>query len=75
VAVQRNLTAKASIIDIVAEVENDRRETVRKLAQAHDASARMVHLLLQGPAALKEVGQVDDQTASLKDEEGAIQYV
>jgi hypothetical protein len=37
---QRNLTAKASISNISAEAENDRRESVRKLAQAHEESAQ-----------------------------------
>ncbi len=31
---QRNLNTKASIADMAAELENDRRENVRKLAQA-----------------------------------------
>jgi hypothetical protein len=39
---QRKLTTRALITDIAAEVENDRKESVRKLAQAHDVSARMV---------------------------------
>jgi hypothetical protein len=43
---QRNLTAKASITDIAAEVENNQRENVRKFDQAHDMSARMVHTCL-----------------------------
>jgi hypothetical protein len=38
--------AKISIADITAEVENDLQESVRKLAQAHDVSARMVHAAL-----------------------------
>ncbi len=33
---QQSLNAKASIIDITAEVENDWWESIRKLAQAHD---------------------------------------
>jgi hypothetical protein len=36
-------TANASIANMAAEIENDRRESVRKLAQAHDVSARTVH--------------------------------
>jgi hypothetical protein len=39
---QRNLTAKASIADI-AEMENDRRESVVKLGQANGLSTIMVH--------------------------------
>jgi hypothetical protein len=31
---------------MAAEVENDRRENVRKLSQAHDVSAKMVYALL-----------------------------
>ncbi len=38
---QRNLNAKASIT--VIKVENDRRESVRKLTQALDVTAKMVH--------------------------------
>jgi hypothetical protein len=64
---QRRLIAKASIADITAKVENDLQETVRKLLQAHDVSAKTAH------TALKEVGQVGDQTALLGDEEGTIQ--
>jgi hypothetical protein len=47
VADQRNLTANASIADMAAEMESDRRESVRKLAQAHDVSARTVHAALR----------------------------
>ncbi len=36
---QRNCTVTVSIAGIAAEVENDRRESVKKLAQAHDVSA------------------------------------
>ncbi len=43
---QRNLITKASIADMAAEVENDRQENVRKLAQAHDVSARTVYAAL-----------------------------
>jgi uncharacterized protein YdbL (DUF1318 family) len=43
---QINLTANASIPDIAAEVENDQRESVRKLAQAQDVSAKTVHVAL-----------------------------
>ncbi len=49
---QRNLITKTFIADIAAEGENDWQENVRKIAQAHDVSARTVY------AALKEVGQV-----------------
>ncbi len=40
---QRNPTVTVSIARIAAEVENDRRESVMKLAQDHDVSAEMVH--------------------------------
>jgi hypothetical protein len=43
---QRNLTATVSIADIAAKVENDRRESITKLTQAHDVSAKMVHATL-----------------------------
>ncbi len=43
---QRNLISKASIAKIATEMGNDRRENVRKFAQAHDVSARMVYAAL-----------------------------
>ncbi len=43
---QRNLTAKTSFADIATEVENDGQESVRKLVQAHDVVAKMVHTAL-----------------------------
>ncbi len=43
---QRNLITKASIIDITAKLENDQRENVRKLSQAHDGSVRTVSAAL-----------------------------
>jgi hypothetical protein len=39
----KNFTANASIADMAAEMKNDRRESVRKFAQAHELSARTVH--------------------------------
>ncbi len=48
-------------------------ESVRKLAQAYEVSARTVHAALMRTSALKEVGQVGDQTIFIGDEEGAIQ--
>jgi hypothetical protein len=44
VADQRNLTA--CIANIAAKVENDQKESVRKLIQAHDMLARTVHAAL-----------------------------
>ncbi len=35
-----------SIADITAEVENERQESVMKLAQAHDVSVKMIHATL-----------------------------
>ncbi len=49
---QRKLTARALIADIAAEVENDRRESVRKLTQAHDVSAITVYAALMRTAKL-----------------------
>ncbi len=47
---QRNLNTKAP----AAEVENDRRENVRKLTQAHDVSARTVYAALMRTAKLSK---------------------
>jgi hypothetical protein len=43
---QRNFTVTVSIADIAAEVENDHRESVMKLAQARDVSVKTVHATL-----------------------------
>jgi hypothetical protein len=43
---QRNFTATVSIADIAAEVKNDHRKSVMKLAQAHDVSVKTVHATL-----------------------------
>ncbi len=51
---QRNLNTKASITDMAAEVENDRRENVRKLAESHDVSARTVYAALMRTAKLSK---------------------
>jgi hypothetical protein len=40
---------------MAAEVENDRRENVRKLAQAHDVSARTVYAALMRMAKLSKM--------------------
>jgi hypothetical protein len=40
---QRHLNAKVSITDVTAKVENDQRESVRKLAQAHGMLTKMIH--------------------------------
>jgi hypothetical protein len=51
---QRNRITKASIANMAAEVENDRRENVRKLAQAHDVTARTVYAALMRTAKLSK---------------------
>jgi hypothetical protein len=51
---QRNLKTKASIDDMAAELENDRRENVRKLSQAHDMLARTVYAALMRTAKLSK---------------------
>jgi hypothetical protein len=43
---QINLSTTVSIANIAAEVENDRLESVMKLAQAHDVSVKTVHVTL-----------------------------
>jgi cation transport regulator ChaB len=72
---QRNLITKASIVNMATEMEDDRRENVRKLAQAHDVSARKgLRRSHENGKALKEVGEVGEQAVIL-DEKGAIQDV
>jgi hypothetical protein len=51
---QRNRITKASIADMAAEVENDQRENVRKLAQAHDVTARTVYAAFMRTAKLSK---------------------
>ncbi len=51
---QRNRITKASIANMAAEVEIDRRENVRKLAQAHDVTARTVYAALMRTAKLSK---------------------
>ncbi len=72
---QRNLTATVSIADIAAKVEKDHQESVMKLAQAHDVSAKTVHATLHKICCSQEVSQLSNQTALRGDEEGAIQNV
>jgi hypothetical protein len=50
----RNLNTKASIADMAAELENDRRENVRKLAQALDVLAKTVYAALMRTAKLSK---------------------
>jgi hypothetical protein len=47
VADQRNLTAMDSIANIATKVQNNRQESVRKIAQAHEVLAKMVHAALR----------------------------
>ncbi len=63
---QRNLNTTTCIADMAAELENDRRENVRKLSQAHDVSARTVYAAHENGKALKEVGQVGEKTEMKK---------
>jgi hypothetical protein len=51
---QRNLIARALIAYSAAEVENDPRENVTKLAQGHDMSARTVYTALMRTAKLSK---------------------
>ncbi len=60
---QRNLTASVSIADTTAEVENDCRERVMKLAQAHSVSAKTVHIALHKDLPLSGSRQLSDKTA------------
>ncbi len=59
---------------MAAELENDRRENVRKLAKAHPwhVSQNGLRCSHENGEALKEVGQVGEKTVFLGDEEGAI---
>jgi hypothetical protein len=43
---KRNVNTKASIADFLAKVENDQRESFRKLAQAYDMLTKTVHATL-----------------------------
>jgi hypothetical protein len=64
---QRNLITKASTADMAAEVENDRRENVRKLTQAHDVSARTIYAALMRTAKLsKKSARWVNKRSSLK---------
>jgi hypothetical protein len=51
---QKNLKTKASIADMATELENDRREKVRKLSQAHDVLAKKVYTALMRTAKLSK---------------------
>jgi hypothetical protein len=64
-----------SIADIAAEVENDHRESVIKLTQAHNVSFKRFTPLFTRICRFQEVGQLSDQTALRGDKEGAIQNV
>jgi hypothetical protein len=60
---------------MAAKMEIDRRESVRKLAQAHDVLARTVHGALSITWSSKKSAKVGGQTVFIWDEEGAIQDV
>jgi hypothetical protein len=67
VADQRNFNTKAFIANLAAELENERRENVRKLAQALDVSARTVYAALMRTAKLsKKSGRWVKKQFSLK---------
>jgi hypothetical protein len=51
---QRKVTTRALIAYSAAEVENDRRESVRKLAQAQNVSARTAYAALMRMAKLSK---------------------
>ncbi len=68
---QRKFTSRALFADSAAEVENDRRESVRKLAHAHDMSARMVYAALMRTAKLlKKSGSCVNKWFSLEMKKG-----
>jgi hypothetical protein len=60
---QRNFTATVSIADIATKVENDHRESVMKLTQAHNVSVKRFTPLFTRICRFQEVGQLSDQTA------------
>jgi hypothetical protein len=74
VADQRNLNMTC-IADMAAELENDRRENVRKLSGLWRVSQNGLGRSHENGKALKEVGQVGEKTVFLGDKEGAIQDV
>jgi hypothetical protein len=49
---QRKFTSRALFANGTAEVENDQRESVRKLTQAHDMTARTIYTALMRTAKL-----------------------
>jgi hypothetical protein len=51
---QRNLNTTTCLADMAAELENDRRENVRKHSQVHDMSARTVYTTLMRMAKLSK---------------------
>jgi hypothetical protein len=63
VADQRQLSKKASIADIAVKMVTNWQESARKLAYPHNVLAGTFMSFSQRSAALKEVGQVGDQTA------------
>jgi hypothetical protein len=53
-AEQKNFNTKAAIANMAAELENDRQENLRKLAQALSVSARRVYAALMRTAKLSK---------------------
>ncbi len=72
---QRNHTATVFIAGIATEVENDRRESVMKLAQAHECRLKRFTPLFTTICRSQEVSQLSDQPALRVGEEGVIQNV
>jgi hypothetical protein len=72
---QRNLTVTMSIAGITAKVENDRRESVMKLAQAHDVSPKTVHAILHKELPLSVSGTAERSNCFTRRQRGAIQNV
>jgi hypothetical protein len=70
---QRNLITKASITDIAAKVENDRRECQETSSGPCCVGQNSLRCSHENGKALKEVGLVGEQTVFLGDEKGEIQ--
>jgi hypothetical protein len=68
---QRNLTVTMSIAGIAAEVENDRRESVMKLAQAHGMSPKMVHAILHKELLLSVSGPAERSNCFMRRRRGS----
>jgi hypothetical protein len=60
---QKHLNTKVSIANITAEVENDQRESARKLTGTHGVSTKEMHAILHRPVG--ESSRVKKKLASL----------